>query len=74
MIFIEEKFACKKKVRYEFTYLDYLYFCDRETWAKVVNGEYPVTDEEQDDFGVQEERTEYFQENEKHDKMKMKQL
>ena len=65
MIFIEEKFACKKKVRYEFTYLDYLYFCDRETWEKVVNGEYPVTDEEQDVVCVNEETVEYVREEHK---------
>ena len=67
MIFIEEKFACKKKVRYEFTYLDYLYYCERETWEKVVNGEYSTRDEEDDDLCVKEESTEYFPENEKQD-------
>ena len=59
MIFIEEKFACKKKVRYEFTYLDYLYYCDRETWKKIVNGEYPTSDDEEKTICVKEESTEY---------------
>ena len=62
MVFIEEKIACKKKVRYEFTYLDYLYYCDRETWEKVVNGEYPTTDEENDHLCVKEETVEYVRE------------
>lgn len=62
MIFIEENFEGKKKVRYEFTYLDYLYYCDRETWEKVVNGEYPTTDEEQDELCVKEETVEYVKE------------
>ena len=62
MVFIEEKIACKKKVRYEFTYLDYLYYCDRETWEKVVNGEYPTTDEDNDELCVKEETVEYMRE------------
>lgn len=65
MIFIEEKFACKKKVRYEFTYLDYLYYCDRETWKKIVNGEYPIRDEEDDELCVNEETVEYVPEDDK---------
>ena len=46
MIFIEEKFAYKKTERYEFTYLDYLYYCNSEAWKKTVNGEYPIIYEE----------------------------
>ena len=65
MIFIEENFACKKKVRYEFTYLDYLYYSDREKWEKIVNEEYPIEDEEEDILCVKEESAEYaFEENE----------
>jgi len=67
VIFIGEKFACKKKVRYEFTYLDYLYYCDRETWKKVVNGEYPTIDEEQEELCVKEETVEYVREDYKLD-------
>lgn len=65
MIFIEDNCAYKKKVRYEFTYLDYLYYCDRETWKKVVNGEYPIRDEEQDELCVKEETVEYVREDDK---------
>jgi len=43
VIFIEET---RVKVKYEFTYLDYLYFCDRDEWRRIVNGEYPINDEE----------------------------
>ena len=65
MVFIEEKIACKNKVRYEVTYLDYLYYCDRETWEKVVNGEYPTTDEEEDEMSLNEETVEYVSEEHK---------
>ena len=43
VIFIEET---RVKVKYEFTYLDYLYFCDREEWRRIINGEYPIEKEE----------------------------
>lgn len=54
MIFIEENFACKKKVRYEFTYLDYLYYCDRETWKKVIKEEYSTREDEEKTICVKE--------------------
>jgi len=55
VIFIEENFACKKKVRYEFTYLDYLYYCDRETWEKIISGEYLTSDDEEKTICVKED-------------------
>ena len=68
MIFIEENFACKKKVRYEFTYLDYLYYCDRENWKKIVNGEYPIDNEEKEFLCVGENSVEYELEDEQRPK------
>ena len=65
MIFIEENCAYKKKVRYEFTYLDYLYYCDRETWKKIVNGKYPTSDEEENTVCVKEEGAEYVLDDDK---------
>ena len=65
MIFIEENCAYKKKVRYEFTYLDYLYYCDRETWKKIINGEYPTSDEEENTVCVKEEGAEYVLDDDK---------
>lgn len=60
MIFIEENCACKKKVRYEFTYLDYLYFCDRENWNRIIKGEYPISNNEEDTICVLEEGEDYL--------------
>ena len=70
MIFIEEKCAYKKNVRYEFTYLDYLYYCDRETWKKIINGEYPTSDEEENTLCVKEESTEYLLEEDGREELK----
>lgn len=82
MIFIEENCVYKKKVRYEFTYLDYLYFCDRENWKRIIKGEYPISNDEEDTICVLEEGEDYLLEaniqekkqdrrkgNKKHDKI-----
>jgi len=55
VIFIEET---RVKVKYEFTYLDYLYFCDRENWKRIVNGQYPK-DEKEEFIAVNENGVEY---------------
>lgn len=48
-----------KRVKYEFTYLDYLYYCDRETWKKMVNGECSVNNEEGNFLYVKEDSEAY---------------
>ena len=58
MIAIEEKQTKKRMVKYEFTYLDYLYYCDRENWKRIVKGEYPIWKEEHL-LEVNEEEAEY---------------
>lgn len=45
-------------MRYEFTYLDYLYYCDRENWIRIVNGKYPIIDD-MDILRVEETSEEY---------------
>lgn len=70
MIFIEENCAYKRKVRYEFTYLDYLYYCDRETWKKIVNEKYPTSDEEENTLCVKEESAEYLLEDDEREEPK----
>lgn len=64
VIFIEKKCARKRKVKYEFTYLDYLYYCDREKWRRIINGKYPI-DEETIELRVEEVSAEYKLEDEK---------
>lgn len=69
MIFIGEK---RVKVKYEFTYLDYLYFCDREEWRRIVNGGYSLNDEETS-LEVNEDSVEYvFEEDVQQEKTKKK--
>lgn len=70
MIFIEENCAYKKKVRYEFTYLDYLYYCDRENWKRITNGMYSIYDEKDDIIGVAEDSVEYVFNDGKQEKTK----
>lgn len=64
VIFIEKKYTKKRKVKYEFTYLDYLYYCDRENWKRIVNGKYPI-DDELNTLSVEESSAEYRFEDEK---------
>lgn len=60
-----------KKVKYEFTYLDYLYYCDRQAWKSIVNGEYLLNNEKDNTLCIKEDTTEYVTtESKQHEKSK----
>lgn len=61
VIFIEGEYVQEgnEKVKYEFTYLDYLYYCDRQAWENIVNGEYLLNNEEDNTLCIKEDTTEY---------------
>lgn len=66
VIFIEKEYLEERQVKYEFTYLDYLYYCDRENWRRIVKGEYTIENtDESNKLCVKEESLEYSHEEEK---------